>query len=299
MSLHWRTMAAMESEQRARDAIAQHVTQEIRRATGGHVEELSWEGPIQLALTTRYELRGVRYDLSISLRRVAPMPAPDPWAHDLRHADASRPGEEVTQQLDYLHVVCRTCPGTGSADCPNCRGTGAEAQGAAEGPCGWCDGRGHIVCPECRSSGCLLAKPTVWSRIVEHKELRSMRAKRLPVDVAAELAVSGAAGVVTHRQEAPQIAGLVARGAGYRDSFRVEEPIVEVARSLCDAPGIEPGGRILHQVLEVTRVPVAHVRFARGRELWCWGDPPRIAPADALESAWRRFWKRIGFGAAG
>lgn len=127
----------------------------------------------------------------------------------------------------------------------------------------------------------------------QHEEVRTLGARGLPVDVAADLALSEHPGDVVHRVEASRIEELV-MPAGYRASVHVARDLGDAAAHLCEHHGVPPGARIVRQVLEVRRIGVAHLRLADGAEVWCWGDPPRLHPADALETFWVRVARARG-----
>ncbi len=122
---------------------------------------------------------------------------------------------------------------------------------------------------------------------LEREEVRSVGARSVPVDVAADLAVSNQPGEVVHRLEGPRIEEL-AMPAGYREGALPAQDLAEAAARLCQLHGVDPRARVLRQVLEVRRIHVAHLRLSDGTELWCWGDPPRIHPGNALDSTWFR-----------
>lgn len=136
-------------------------------------------------------------------------------------------------------------------------------------------------------------EPTEAPQLLQHQEVRTLGARALPVDVAADLAISDHPGEVVHRLEGPRIEELV-MPAGYRLRAHEARDLAEAAASLCEHPGAPRGARIVRQVLEVRRIGVAHLRLEDGAEVWCWGDPPRIHPADALETFWVRVARARG-----
>jgi hypothetical protein len=256
------------------------------RRTARPVLEVAWVGPMQLVLRTSYEERGVNYKLSPAPHRDEPDPPPDPWAIALRHAEGAAVGHRVkrTPRGAAVHMHCAVCFATGEADCPRCGGAGRTGNSAH---CARCDGRGRLVCESCRGSGGVTGKPTFWSRLGAHEEMRTVGGRDLPIDVAADLAVSAQPGEIVHRQEGDRLHDLMLPG-GYRDAARDEEPLVDACRRLCAEPGIPPGARVLRQVLEVRRVPVARARLEGDAEVWCWGDPPRVWPEEPLATLWGR-----------
>lgn len=289
-----------EAEDRSRAAalLAAHMAVERARRTASALREVSWEGPYQLVLHTVFEQRGVRYELQPASRRGEPTRAPDPWACDLRQPDGAGVGDviSVTLRGEHVQLDCGMCSAVGEADCLACEGTGQVSSGGSSSSrsrCGVCDGRGRVTCPQCKGSGGMIGAPTVWSRIEEHEEVRAIGARGLPVDVAADLAVSDHPGEVVHRLEGTRIEEL-AMPAGYRDGASRSQDLVEAAARLCEHHGVAPGARIVRQVLEVRRIRVAHLRLEDGTEVWCWGDPPRIHPEDALDTFWVRVARARG-----
>ncbi len=283
----------------AADRLARFVEVELRRSTPRRVLEIAWEGSTQLVLETRYELRGIRYHVVPAVRRAVATPKPDPWAIALRDAGSADAPAEVAVALggEGVHLDCFSCRASGESPCDDCAGTGMTFGGASDGSpsvCAGCRGRGRTRCGECRGSGGMKGEATVWSRVGVHEEIRSIRGRALPADVVAALTLSSQPGDVLHRLEGQILQELVLP-VGYRDSAAASETLLETARSLCASPGVDDGARILHQVLEVRRVPVAHLRMDDAVDLWCWGDPPRIWPAAVPTSPWAR---RLSIGVA-
>jgi hypothetical protein len=278
-------VAAPDDVQRVEALLARWVARMPSHRAARAVRDVAWVGPMQILLRTTFEERGVRYRLAPAPRRDEPDPPPDPWAVGLRHAEGAAVGDTVQQTSEdaAVHIDCAVCFATGDADCTPCDGDGK----IGDRTCGKCDGRGRHVCDACRGSGGVSGEPTFWSRLGLHEEVRSVGGRDLPVDVAADLAVSPQPGEVVHRQEGERLHDLVLVG-GYRDAAREHEPLVDACRRLCADPGIPRGARVLGQVLEVRRVPVAWARLEGDAEVWCWGDPPRVWPVDVLASLWGR-----------
>jgi hypothetical protein len=277
----------------ATERLARYVTHELPRRVGLQVRQVSWEGSTQLVLDTRYELRGVRYRLAPGIRRSEPTPKPDPWSCDLRDPDDLVVPGEIARKLPgtSVYIDCFACRASGESPCDGCTGTGMVFQGAGDRlvsvVCDGCQGRGRARCAECLGSGGLDGEATVWSRIGTHEEIRSIRGRQLPADVVAALTLSSQRGDVIHHLEGRRLDELVLP-VGYRDSAAAAEVLLETARNLCASPGIEPSARVLHQVLEVRRVPVARLRMEDESELWCWGDPPKLWPSLRRRSPWRQ-----------
>jgi len=267
-------------------ALARVIEVEVRRTTGSAVRQIAWERPRQLMLRTLYEARGVRRRLAPAPDRGGPTPKIDPWAVHLQHpVDAAVGAELSVAPADATcRVDCAVCSGDGDVICPACDGA---RQLPPSGACTLCASRGRFACEECRGSGSFVGDVVVWSRIAQHEDIRTLGARRLPTDVAADIAGEARGGAVVHRVEGQRVEGLVLP-SGYRDAGGADEPLVDAARQLCERPGIDPDARILQQVLEVRRVTVARVSLDSGDEVWCWGQPLRVWPAQAREGAWRR-----------
>lgn len=282
--------------------LAHFVAHELPRLTLKKVREVSWEGSTQLVLVTRYELRGVRYRLVPAPRQATPTAKPDPWASELRPEGGEQPLGEVSMKLpgEGVYIDCVACGASGESPCEACAGTGMLFGGAGDGGhayCPDCVGRGAARCSACAGSGGVRGEVTVWSRVGVHEEVRSIRSRSLPTDVAASLTIFGQPGDVVHHAEGRRLDDLVLP-VGYRESAAAVEPVVDAARRLCESPGLEAGARILHQALEVRRIPVARLRMDDDSELWCWGARldgagPRIWPERGLETRWARLRRRL------
>lgn len=245
-------------------------------------------GPMQVALTSVYEARGVHYKLSAAPSRPAVQDeGPDPWASPIKHPEGVPVGSELRHPLPNgrVQMDCGLCSGRGDMTCPTCRGTGNVPKHNAEGrsgPCPTCRGRGEMTCTQCKGSGGMTGIPTVWSRIEQHEELRVLDAPELPLDVLSDLMDGDDGGDLEHLQEGPRVE-ILRRQGGYREANR-DDALSRLVANVCENPGVPSGARVHRQRLEVRRVPVYRVKPADEDELWIYGDPPRVVPPRALET---------------
>lgn len=251
------------------------------------VRDVQVTGPAQVILRSIFEARGVRYQLQPAAKRtLEDVPGPDPWSAPIAQPAGAPVGHELTYPMPGTTVPmdCGMCGATGEAHCQTCQGTGRVQHGNQSYRCTHCGGRGVVVCVTCHGTGGLVGHPTVWSRIEAHEEVRALGTDELPLDVAFDLTDTREAGELVHQQEAPRLHELRVEG-GYRDAARSGDAVARMARALCDAPGVPVGGRIVRQRLEVRRVPVFVVTLEGARTIWVWGEPPKVSPARAMDSA--------------
>lgn len=280
----------MGDRERALELLSRHAAERAwaRRSPASlRVSDVQVTGPTQVVLRSIYEARGVRYLLQPAARRtLEDVPGPDPWSAPMVQPEGAPVGHELTHTLHGVTVPmdCGMCSATGEQSCPPCQGTGRVQHGNQSHRCSRCNGRGLIVCVTCHGSGGLIGHPTIWSRLEEHEEVRALGTDELPIDVAFDLMDARGEGEVVHRQEGSRVLEMRLEG-GYRDAARTADAVARTARALCDAPGVPTGGRIVRQQLEVRRVPVFVVTLEGGRSLWVWGDPPKVSPTRAIDSA--------------
>lgn len=238
-------------------------------------------GPLEVLLWTRFEHRGVAYELQPAPRRdPSKATPPDPWAYPLAQPSDAPVGH--TQKLPLgghpLPLNCSECSGTGDVRCRHCDGRGQVGHGKRAHACPVCGGRSVVVCDACRSTGTLLGAPTVWSRIGMAEDRRTSDNPDLPNEVAIDLADSKVPSQVIARVDAERV-DASALGADVPAAARTN------ADALVLAPSIPEGARVLRQTLEVRRMSVYAIRLASGAELHLWGAPPKVHPRSAASSA--------------
>ncbi|MBN8616087.1 MAG: hypothetical protein J0L92_36180 [Deltaproteobacteria bacterium] len=241
-------------------------------------------GPLQIALRSRFESRGIRYQLrAAKTRTLEHVAGPDPWATALRLPSDARVGHEVTQALsiDEVPMDCGMCSAQGDLSCTRCGGTGSVGSGKRRDRCPTCRGAGRVRCDQCTGSGGVLGKPSVWARMDEHEALRTLGTDALPLEVVFDLSEHPSPGELLHRQAADQIHDV--RGdAGYRGEPILTEDVRTAAEALLRDPGVAVGARVHHQELTVTRTTVLEATLTNGVALYAWGDDPvRVHPKPA------------------
>ena len=185
------------------------------------VERVEAVGPTQVALISRYEARGVRYQLSPAPSRPTHNEkGPDPWSVHLQHPSGAPVGHEVSTSISgtTVHMDCAYCSGNGELKCERCDGSGRIRAGRSSYTCTTCHGRGQVRCEQCVGSGGLIGTPSVWSRIEQHEELQVHESTELPIDVFLALSERTHGGEVIHRQEAERIVDLRREGGVSRRS---------------------------------------------------------------------------------
>lgn len=242
-------------------------------------------GPLQIALRSRFESRGIRYELrAASTRTLEHVAGPDPWATSLRLPSDAPVGHEIAQPLSVAEIPmdCGMCSAQGDVSCARCDGTGSVSSGKNRRQCPTCRGGGRVRCDQCNGSGGVLGKPSAWARMDEHEALRTLGTDALPLDIAFDLTEHPSPGEVLHRQEAEQIHDV--RGdAGYRGEPVLTTEVRSAAEALLRDPGIGAGARLHRQTLVVTRTTVLEASLGGGGEqkLYAWGDPARVHPKSA------------------
>lgn len=237
-------------------------------------------GPLQISLRTRFESRGIRYELrAASTRTLEHVAGPDPWASPLRLPSDAPVGHEVTQPLSVAEIPmdCGMCSAQGDVSCTRCDGTGSISSGKNRRQCPTCRGAGRVRCGQCEGSGGVLGRPSAWARMDEHEVLRTLGTDALPLDVVFDLSEHPSPGEVMHRQSAEQVHDV--RGdAGYRGEPILTEAVRTAAEALLREPGTGVGARIHQQELTVTRTTVLEATLSGGAALYVWGEPPRVHP---------------------
>lgn len=241
-------------------------------------------GPVQVALTSIYEARGVKYELvAASSRPTHNEDGPQPWNVRLEHPPNPPVGHYVDTKISgtTVHMDCGMCSAQGEMMCATCGGSGRIQHGRSSHTCGRCGGRGQVRCDQCHGSGGLLGYPTVWSRIQDHEIRRVHESDELPNEVFLALSEGDHGGDVFHEQSAEHIVDLVREG-GYRDAAGSADPLRQMVQKLCASPEVPEGGRLLRQTLRLSRVKAWEVKLEDGRGLWIYGNPPHVSPSNAL-----------------
>lgn len=261
-------------------------------------------GPVQVALTSVFEARGVRYTLRPApSRATVDEPGPDPWAVDLTHPPDAPVGHEVGEEVPgvSVHMDCGLCSAMGDMTCPRCDGMGRIQRGKRSEHCYHCGGRGQLQCEQCKGSGGLYGYPRVWSRIEERTVRRVHEADGLPNDVFLALSDDDHGGEPMHEQAGERIVDLVGDGS-YRDAARSNDPLRQLVQKLCANPDVPDEARLLRQSLRLSRVAAWEITLEGGERLWVYGEPPRVSPPAALPSTALRVAKLaplVAVGAAG
>lgn len=254
------------------------------------VGEIRAIGPCEIELATRYEARGIAYDLVPAQQRSLERPQPpDPWAYPLEIGAQPPVGAEArfTPDVPLVGLDCTGCSGAGELKCEHCDGTGRIRAGRHSYPCPRCGGRSVLPCGACRGSGGVIGRPSVWARIGEARARRTTDDPSLPTEVAVDLADRPTSGETVWRIEAETITEAMLDPS-------LDAAVLACARELLAAPDLPAAVRVHRQTLEVRRARVLEIRRISGATFWVWGDPPAVHPAGALASTMGRMLPFLG-----
>ncbi|MAQ19472.1 MAG: hypothetical protein CMN30_32315 [Sandaracinus sp.] len=257
-----------------------------RMPDGADLREVRVLHPMQIRLVTVAEERRVRIEMGRSAPADSPVgELPDAWGLDLAPVVPARmlAGTYVQTDVGTGTHACDTCAAKGTRRCVECRGEGL----VDVRECPRCAGAGTEPCVDCRGTARRHAqiivsqtfRPEVTLRVYEEPgEVIGPHPLLYLVDHPSE-------GEVVHDQEAPLIGRFTGRGAGgdYREAAAAHATHVDALLEEKSDPAV---GRVVHQRLTLTRVPVYAFTLAGGRTGYVCGEPPDVSPPELFRSRW-------------